>query len=53
MCDAVDLNLLALVLAPIGGLIVGIKLVTWGVGGVASGVLTDRIGRTRRLSIGR
>jgi MFS family permease len=67
MFDAVDLNLLTLVLAPsvselvrsgearivapVGGLIVGLKLVAWGIGGVAFGVLTDRIGRTRTMVI--
>lgn len=65
MFDAADLNLLTLVLAPsvggllgttdprvigpMGGAIVGIKLVAWGIGGILFGVITDRVGRTRAM----
>src|SRR4051794_30339214 len=67
MFDAMDLNILTLVLAPsvgqllgtadprvigpTGGLIVGIKLAAWGLGGVLFGVVADRIGRTRTMGI--
>src|SRR6476620_7826159 len=59
--DAMDLNILTLVLAPsvgqllgtadprvigpVGGIIGGIKLAAWGLGGVLFGGVTDRIGR--------
>jgi MFS family permease len=65
--DSMDLNLFTLVLFPsvaqlikssnpaeiaqIGGYIVGIKLFCWGLGGIAFGVVADRIGRTRTMVI--
>lgn len=65
--DAMDLNILTLVLdhsvrdlsgsgnaatvARLGGTIVALKLFAWGLGGVLFGVLTDRFGRARILSI--
>lgn len=65
--DAMDLNLLTLVLSPsvsslthttdqavlgrIGGTVAGIKLFAWGLGGVIFGVVTDRIGRARTMWI--
>jgi MFS family permease len=67
MFDAADVTILTLVLAPsvsdllgtsdprivapTGGLIVGIKLAAWGLGGIAFGVMTDRIGRSRTMAI--
>ncbi|MEX3786501.1 MFS transporter [Paraburkholderia sp. BR14374] len=62
MFDAMDLYLFTMVMVPalsdllgssqgnavqIGSLIVGAKLLCWGVGGILFGVLADRIGRTR------
>jgi MFS family permease len=65
--DSMDLNLFTLVLFPsvaqlikssnpaevaqIGGYIVAIKLFCWGLGGIAFGVVADRIGRTRTMVI--
>jgi MFS family permease len=37
--------------APIAGVIAGVKLVAWGLGGIAFGVVTDRIGRSRTMVI--
>ncbi len=65
--DSMDLNLFTLVLFPsvaqlinstnpaevaqIGSYIVAIKLFCWGIGGIAFGVVADRIGRTRTMVI--
>jgi MFS family permease len=65
--DSMDLNLFTLVLFPsvaqlikssnptevaqIGGYILAIKLFCWGLGGIAFGVVADRIGRTRTMVI--
>ncbi|MFF0450711.1 MFS transporter [Streptomyces sp. NPDC004609] len=65
--DAMDLNLLTLMLtetiadladtqdrgtiASIGGTIIALKLLAWGVGGIVFGMLTDRFGRARILGI--
>lgn len=38
-------------IAPIGGVVVGIKLVAWGLGGIAFGVIADRVGRSRTMVI--
>jgi len=63
--DAADVSILTLALAPsvgdllhttdpktiapIGGVVVGIKLVAWGLGGIAFGVVADRVGRSRTM----
>ena len=62
MFDAMDLHLFTMVMLPalrdllgpsarnlpeIGGLIVGAKLLSWGLGGIIFGVLADRMGRAR------
>ncbi len=39
------------VIAQAGGLIVGLKLAAWGIGGIMFGVVADRIGRSRTLVI--
>jgi MFS family permease len=65
MFDAADFQILTLVLtpsvgdligsadprqiAPAGGLLMAIKLVAWGVGGITFGVVADRIGRSRTM----
>ena len=65
--DAMDLNILTLVLAPsvahlthttnpkvlghIGGIVAGIKLFAWGLGGVIFGVITDRFGRAKTMLV--
>ena len=65
--DSMDLNLFTLVLFPsvassqsspvraeiarIGGYIIAIKLLCWGIGGILFGVVADRIGRTRTMVI--
>ncbi len=65
MFDAMDLNLFILVMVPalrdltgatspaaiarVGGLVVGVKILGWGLGGVAFGVVADRIGRSATL----
>jgi MFS family permease len=67
MFDSMDLNLFTLVLFPsvaqltgstnpaevaqIGGYIVAIKLLCWGIGGIVFGVVADRVGRTRTMVI--
>lgn len=67
MFDSMDLNLFTLVLFPsvaqlirssnpaevaqIGSYIVAIKLFCWGLGGIAFGVVADRIGRTRTMVV--
>lgn len=62
MFDAMDLQLFTMIMLPalrdllgpagsnpaqIGGLIIGAKLLSWGVGGIIFGVLADRVGRAR------
>jgi MFS family permease len=62
MFDAMDLYLFTMIMVPalhdllgasqgsvmqIGGLIVGAKLLCWGIGGILFGVLADRFGRAR------
>nr|WP_175772481.1 MFS transporter [Paraburkholderia phenazinium] len=62
MFDAMDLQLFTMIMLPalrdllgssgssaaqIGGLIIGAKLLSWGVGGIVFGVLADRVGRAR------
>lgn len=62
MFDAMDLYLFTMIMVPalhdlggasqgnivqIGGLIVGAKLLCWGIGGILFGVLADRLGRAR------
>ncbi len=65
MFDSMDLNLFTLVLVPTikeltgaatpsaiasaGGIVVGLKIFGWGLGGVIFGVVADRIGRSRTL----
>jgi MFS family permease len=67
MFDSMDLNLFTLVLFPsvaqltgstnpaeiaqYGGYIMAIKLFCWGLGGIAFGVVADRIGRTKTMVI--
>lgn len=67
MFDAMDLTLFTLVLFPsvseligstdpgsvaaTGGVILACKLLAWGLGGIAFGVITDRIGRARTMMI--
>jgi MFS family permease len=67
MFDSMDLNLFTLVLFPsvaellgttnapliaqTGSLIMAIKLLCWGIGGVLFGVVADRIGRSRTMVI--
>jgi len=67
MFDSMDLNLFTLVLFPsvaqltkstnpaeiaqYGGYILAIKLFCWGLGGIAFGVVADRIGRTKTMVI--
>ena len=67
MFDSMDLNLFTLVLVPsikaltgaatpaaiasYGGIVVGLKIFGWGLGGVLFGVAADRIGRSRTLVI--
>ncbi|MEM5426321.1 MFS transporter [Paraburkholderia sp. BR14263] len=62
MFDAMDLYLFTMIMVPalhdllgasqgsvmrIGGLIVGAKLLCWGIGGILSGIVADRFGRAR------
>ncbi|MFG1358417.1 MFS transporter [Xanthobacter pseudotagetidis] len=65
--DSMDLNLYTLVMVPsvaeltgtrdpgtiahIGGLILAIKLLCWGIGGIFFGVIADRFGRARTMII--
>jgi MFS family permease len=65
--DAADVSILTLLLvpsvgdllgttdarqvAPIGGVVVGVKLVAWGLGGIGFGVVADRVGRSRTMVI--
>ncbi len=67
MFDSMDLNLFTLVLFPavgellgttnpaviaqVGGYIVAIKLLCWGIGGIVFGVIADRVGRSRTMVI--
>ena len=67
MFDSMDINIFTMVLFPSmrellgtsspaviaqsGGLIVALKLAGWGLGGIAFGVVADRIGRSRTLVI--
>lgn len=67
MFDAMDLSITSNILTPtiasllhtvdprvvlrIGGLVVAIKLFAWGLGGIVFGVVTDRIGRARTMTI--
>jgi MFS family permease len=67
MFDAMDLQLFTLILFPsvseligtgdqgkvawVAGIIIASKLVAWGLGGIAFGVITDRIGRSRTMII--
>ncbi|MEI7712507.1 MAG: MFS transporter, partial [Rhodospirillales bacterium] len=67
MFDSMDLNLFTLVLVPTikeltgaatpaaiaanGGVVIGLKIFGWGLGGVLFGVAADRIGRSRTLVI--
>jgi MFS family permease len=67
MFDSIALNVFNLILTPsmsellhthqraaiagTGGLIVAIKLVSWGIGGTLFGVLTDRFGRARIMLV--
>ena len=67
MFDAMDLTIFTLVLfpsvseligssdpglvAPTGGLILAGKLLAWGLGGIAFGVIADRIGRAKTMMI--
>jgi len=67
MFDAMDLQLFTLILFPsvseligstdparvayTGGLVLACKLVAWGVGGIAFGVVADRIGRARTMVV--
>jgi MFS family permease len=67
MFDSIALNVFTLILTPsmtellhtssraaitgTGGLIVAIKLVTWGIGGTVFGVMTDRFGRARIMLV--
>jgi len=67
MFDSMDLNLFTLVLFPsvsellgtthpavvaqTGSLIISIKLLTWGIGGVLFGVAADRLGRSRVMAL--
>ena len=65
--DAADVSILTLLLAPsvgdllgatdprqiapIGGVVVGVKLVAWGLGGIGFGVVADRVGRSRTMVV--
>jgi MFS family permease len=65
MFDSMDLNLFTLVLVPTikeltgaatpaaiaanGGIVIGLKIFGWGLGGILFGVAADRIGRSRTL----
>jgi len=65
--DSMDLNLFTLVMVPsvaeltgthdpqavarIGGLILAIKLLCWGLGGILFGVVADRVGRAKTMII--
>lgn len=65
MFDAMDLNVLTLVLTPairdltgassvaniahFGGITVAVKLFAWGLGGALFGIVTDRLGRVRTM----
>jgi MFS family permease len=67
MFDSMDLNLFTLVLFPavseligntnpaevsrVGGLIMAIKLLSWGVGGIVFGVAADRYGRAKIMAV--
>jgi len=67
MFDSMDLNLFTLVLVPsigeltgaatpaaiaaAGGMVIGLKIFGWGLGGVIFGVVADRVGRARTLVI--
>jgi MFS family permease len=66
MFDAMDLYLFTMIMVPalhdlgaasqgnivqIGGLIVGAKLLCWGMGGILFGVLADRLGRARVMLV--
>lgn len=67
MFDAMDMSLFTLILAPsvaetanttdpatiasLGGLILAIKLIAWGLGGIAFGFFADRFGRARTMVI--
>jgi MFS family permease len=67
MFDSMDLNIFTLILYPsvsqligsanpadvahIGGIIAGVKLFAWGIGGIFFGVVADRIGRSRTMII--
>jgi MFS family permease len=67
MFDAMDLTIFTLILVPsvgeligstdpglvahTGGFILACKLLAWGAGGIAFGVVTDRIGRARTMAI--
>lgn len=67
MFDSMDINIFTMVLFPsmrellgttnivtiaeAGGIIVALKLAAWGLGGIAFGVVADRIGRSRTLVV--
>ncbi|HUN50813.1 MAG TPA: MFS transporter [Candidatus Sulfotelmatobacter sp.] len=67
MFDSMDLNIFTLILFPsvsqligstkpadiahISGIIAGVKLFAWGVGGIFFGVVADRVGRSRTMVI--
>ena len=67
MFDSMDLNIFTLILFPsvsqligstdpadvahVGGIIAGVKLFAWGVGGIFFGVVADRIGRSLTMII--
>ena len=67
MFDSMDLNIFTLLIYPciseligsrnpadiarVGGAIIAVKLLAWGVGGVVFGVVADRIGRARTMVV--